>query len=318
MSGSVQQAVEAWQELYGGDLETLPVPAPGLEAVAVRHADFRPDPGNWPRILLHRQPTERVVVLIHGLKDSPGYLQDVALRFAARGANVVLPLLPAHGHRDPVSEMGRADYRQWRSAVQRTVEIAATLGREISIGGLSTGGALAIDHCLRQPSAIAGKVFLFSAALGLSLVQRLVLTTPLLPRLADAWKAKTGDTGIGSNPIKYSRRFLTAARQVHLLIQDVRRRAGVGFDRIEHRGRIFVSHSEADTTIPIAAVKPVVEPADIGQHHLIPAPAGVAHADLVMAEAMAYPKHRPGEPVPPRANPEFEIMIGKALAFWDR
>ncbi len=318
VAASIPRAVEAWQQLYGGELEALPAPAPGLEAVAVRCGDFRRDPGNWPKIFHHRRPTDRVAVLIHGLKDSPGYLEAIARRFAARGANVVLPLLPGHGRRNPVTAMRHADHRQWRSAVERAVEIAAMLGGEISIGGLSTGGALAFDHCLRQPSAIAGKVFLFSAALGLSFVQRLTLATPLVPRLVDAWQARRGDTCIGGNPVKYLRRFFLAARQVHLLIRDIRRRAGADFARHEHLGRVFVAHSEVDATIPIAAVRSLVDLEDPGQHHLIPGALDVAHAELVLAEAMTYRKRQPGEPDPPRANPELEPMIDKALQFWDR
>ncbi len=329
MNESIPPAIDAWRELYGGELRVLPEPAAGLEAVAVRRADYRPDPGNWPKIFHHRHSTDRVLVLVHGFKDSPGYLQAIALRFAARGINVVLPLLPAHGRRDPVTEMRHADYRAWRSAVDRTVEIAAMLGTEVSIGGLSTGGALAIDKCLRDPPAIAGKVFLFAAALGLSLSQRLIVSTPLLPRLGDAWTTSKGDNGLGGNPIKYTRRFLSAARQVHLLIKDLRRHlplappsrdAGAPPDdsRPGLGGRVFVAHSEADRTIHVGAVKALVDSGDPGQHHIVPEVLDVGHAELVLAEAMTYARRRPGEPDPPHANPEFEPMIEKALAFMER
>ncbi len=322
MSGSVPQAIDALLKLYGGEPRALPEPAPGLEAVAVRRDDFRRDPGNWPKIFHHRRSTDRVLVLVHGLTDSPGYLEAIASRFAARGINVILPLLPAHGRRDPISEMRRTDYRSWRAMVDSTVDIATMLGAETSIGGLSTGGALAIDKCLRDPPAIAGKVFLFAAALGLSLRQQLVVSTPLLPRLGDAWTAIRGDTGIGGNPLKYTQRFYSAARQVHLLIKDIRRRASplddTTLSRLELGGRVFVAHSEADRTISVNAVRALVDPRDQGQHHIVPEALDVAHADLVMAEAMTYSKLRPGEPDPPRANPEFEPMIEKALAFLER
>ncbi len=356
MDASIEQAVLAWQKLYGGELQALPAPAPGVEAVGVRRDDFRSDPGNWPRILHHRRRTGRVLVLIHGLKDSPGYLDQVASRFAARGVNVVLPLLPGHGRRDPVSAMRRASVRSWRSTVDRTVEIAAALGDELSIGGLSTGGALAIDLCLRNPPAIppqeppppakppgpapprdesvarrngliTGKVFLFAAALGLPPSARLVLSSRLMARLCDAWTERKAGRGIGGNPLKYSRRFFAAGRQVHLLIQDLRRRAGDDLERLGSprrgtdatlRDRIFVAHSEADATIPAGAVKCLVDPGDPGQHHLVPAALDVAHAELVLAEAMTYDNLRTGEPDPPRANPEFEPMIAKALAFLER
>ncbi len=337
MDASTSQAIEDWRRLYGGELRSLPAPAPGLEAVAVRRDDFRRDPGNWPKIFHHRRRTDRVLVLIHGLKDSPGYLEAIGARFAAHGVNVVLPLLPAHGRRDPLPEMWRVTYGDWRSTVDRTVEIAAALGDELSIGGLSTGGALAIDKCLRDPSAVGGKVFLFAAALGLTPLARRILATSLLCCAADAWTARTDDRGIGGNPIKYTRDFYAAGRQVYLLIEAVKRRGGADLERLASprrgakataspprgakatlRGRIFVAHSEADATIPVSAVKCLVEPGDPGQHHLVPEHLGVAHAELVLAAAMTYDKARPGEPDPPRANPEFEAMIEKALAFLER
>jgi pimeloyl-ACP methyl ester carboxylesterase len=315
---AISSALDAWRRLYGGELHELPPPAPGSAAVAVRRGDFRRDPGNWPAILHHRRRTDRVLVLIHGLKDSPGYLRHVAGRFAARGVNVVLPLLPGHGRRRPVAAMRRAGVSSWRASVDRAVEVAAALGDQLSIGGLSTGGALALDACLRHPPAVGGKLFLFAAALGLTPLARRVLSIPPLPHLADAWHAARGDDGIGGNPLKYSRDFLAAGRQVLLLIRAIRRAAGESFVRLEHRGRVFVAHSEADRTIPVGAVLPLVERGDAGQHHLIPEALDVGHAELVMAEAMTYAKRRPGEPDPPRANPEFEPMMAKALEFLER
>lgn len=319
MDTSIERPIADWRQLYGGELLTLPAPGAGVEAIAVRRDDLRPDPGNWPKIFHHRRRTARVLVLIHGLKDSPGYLEAIALHFAAHGVSVVLPLLPAHGRRDPPPEMRRVTYQNWRSTVDRTVEIATTLGDELSIGGLSTGGALAIDKCLRDPPAVGGKAFLFAAALGLTPLARRVLSIPLLCRAADAWTARTKDRGIGGNPLKYTRDFYTASRQVHLLIGAIKRQASVGFGRLAgFGGRIFVAHSEADETIPVSAVQELVEPGDPGQHHLVPVALGVAHADLVMAEAMSYEKLRSDEPEQPRANPEFEGMIEKALAFLSR
>lgn len=316
MDTSIKRAIGDWRQLYGGELQTLIAPAAGVEAIAVRRDDLRRDPGNWPKIFHHQRRTDRVLVLVHGLKDSPGYLAAIAARFAAHGVNVVLPLLPAHGRRDPLPEMRRVTYGDWRSTVDRTAEIAATMGDELSIGGLSTGGTLAIDKCLRDPSAVGGKVFLFAAALGLTPLARRVLAIPLLCRVADAWTARANDRGIGGNPLKYTRDFYAAGRQVHLLIEAIKRRAGAGFTKLaEFRGRIFVAHSEADDTIPVSAAQELVEPGNPGQHHLVSSALGVAHADLVMADAMSYEKLRPDEPEPPRANPEFEPMIEKALAF---
>ena len=38
-----------------------------------------------------------MIVLIHGITDSPYYMEAIGKQFYAKGYNVVLPLLPAHG-----------------------------------------------------------------------------------------------------------------------------------------------------------------------------------------------------------------------------
>lgn len=321
-STSIDTALTRWLELYDGErVEWRPEPGSELRAVAVRCPDFREPRGNWPRILHHGRRTARAVVLVHGLTDSPRYLRAIALRFAERGAGVVLPLLPSHGRRDPAREMRHADHRAWRRTVEQAVEIATLLGEDVSIGGFSTGGALAVDHALRHPETIAGKVFLFSAALGLPWYARLMLATPALPRWGDRWNERRANRGIGGNPYKYSRRFLVGGREVYRLIRAVRRRAGDDgdpFGRFEHRDRIFVAHSECDMTIPHAAVLPLVRADDPQQHHIAAAGLRVRHEELVLDADAGHDRLWPDEPPPPRANPEFDEMMAKALAFWER
>lgn len=319
--GSVRSAIEAWRELYGGEVADWPLHAgrEDLQVVAIRHADFRPDRGNWPKLIHHRRPTSKVVVLIHGLKDCPGFMEAIGNCFAEQGANVVLPLLAAHGREDPVAAMRQVDFVDWRATVDRAVEIAAGLGGEVSIGGLSTGGALAFDKALRDPETVTGKIFLFSAALGLKPFQRLILSSAWLCRAADAWLAWRSGNGIAGNPLKYMRTFMTGGRQVHRLISAMQQRLGDAPQASSRlRQRVFVAHSMADQTIEAAAVEPFIRSDDSGQHHIIPAARNVAHAELVLAATMRYEKTSPKEPDPPRANPEFEPMMEKALAFFGR
>ena len=81
--------------------------------------------GNYPKIFHHDRRTEDVVVLTHGLTDSPYYMQAIGMRFYAEGANVVLPLLPAHGLHDPDEAM--QDYKldaKWREEIDNAVDVA--------------------------------------------------------------------------------------------------------------------------------------------------------------------------------------------------
>lgn len=340
--------IQRFRQAYESDEERVePVELPTLDAnherderleiVALRGNAFREDPGNWPKIIHHRRRTDRVVVLTHGFKDSPAFLHDIAMRCADRGHNVVLPLLPAHGRRDPVAAMRRVRAEHWRRAVDHAIGTARLLGDTIAVGGLSTGGLLALDAYLRQSTESAGidtvlmdtvlidRVLLFGAALGLKPIQRLVLSTAAVPRWRDAWAERQPNRGIGGNPIKYSRSFLTGARQVHRIIQSLGLKGQPPASALaelaaspEHRSRIFVAHSEVDPTIRYSAVEPLVDPEDPGQHHIVPAAREVGHADLVLAHDQSFEPRWPDEPGPLSANPEFAGMMDKVLAFLDR
>ena len=120
---------------------------------------------NYPTIFHHGRTTSNVVVLIHGLTDSPFYMEAIAKRFYDLGANVVLPLLPGHGLKQPkaaIQDDHLAD--KWKQETDHAVEVAHHLGQKVSIGGLSTGGALSLNIALRSPEQINGGLFLFSAA----------------------------------------------------------------------------------------------------------------------------------------------------------
>src|SRR5882762_10813237 len=108
---------------------------------------------NYPNILHHGHRTQDIIVLIHGYTSSPYYVQAIATRFYAEGVNVVIPLLPAHGLKDPDKAM--KDYEldsKWKEEIDNAVDVAHMLGDSISIGGFSAGGALSLNKVLRHPN----------------------------------------------------------------------------------------------------------------------------------------------------------------------
>ena len=48
--------------------------------------------GNYPAIFSHGEKTKDVIVLTHGLTDSPYYMQAIGERFYQEGLNVVLSI----------------------------------------------------------------------------------------------------------------------------------------------------------------------------------------------------------------------------------
>lgn len=84
------------------------------------------------------------VVLLHGFTNCPQQYSAIAQAYADAGYNVVIPLLPGHGEADRLtkapSDVGPDDLV---AAADEAVDIAAGLGRNVTVVGLSGGGTLA-------------------------------------------------------------------------------------------------------------------------------------------------------------------------------
>ena len=123
---------------------------------------------NYPTIFSQGQRTSDVIVLTHGLSDSTHYMLAIGKRFYQHGLNVVLPLLPGHGLKDPDKAMEDRNLDvKWRQEIDHAVDVGLLLGDRISLGGFSTGGALSLNKILRDPNNIKGILFIFSAAIDL-------------------------------------------------------------------------------------------------------------------------------------------------------
>ena len=85
-----------------------------------------------------------VIVLIHGLCNSPRQFAPLAERFVARGATVLLPRLPQHGLRDRMTRaLAQLDADEAVWITSESLAVAAGLGTHVTVAGLSVGGVLA-------------------------------------------------------------------------------------------------------------------------------------------------------------------------------
>jgi esterase/lipase len=90
----------------------------------------------------HEVPTAKAIVLIHGLTDSPYFMTAIGDYFFQHlGYNVYLPLLQCHALKKP-NGMEGVKLDEWKANVNFAVDMAASKAHQVSIGGLSTGGAL--------------------------------------------------------------------------------------------------------------------------------------------------------------------------------
>ena len=118
-------------------------------------------------ILDHGHATDTVVVIMHGLYDSPHAQRNLARALHAKGMNVIAPLLPKHWEKDSAL-LDKVRYQEFMAEQEKAIAIAKKLGKKVVIYGHSAGGLLAVDAALKDP-AVAGLVLAAPA---------LELTTP--------------------------------------------------------------------------------------------------------------------------------------------
>jgi pimeloyl-ACP methyl ester carboxylesterase len=265
----------------------------------------------YPRKMLHPGPGAETVVLVHGLTDSPGMMMDLARYFHDEmGCNVYLPLLQGHGLREP-DGMAGVSLESWKENVRFAVQSAAESNGKLSIGGLSTGGALAFYFGCLDPG-INRKIFLFSAALGLSggwfgSLKEGFLRSPLcLPF------CRLKMNLIGPHPYRYSYVPLCAARELALLQQELDGlRSGVRPCSLSGM-EIFNAWSECDNVIDTGLLSRLGDSTTalkydsyvIGRKHR------VEHASVVLKHSVHAPRlHSGGRRLLEKANPVFDDMV---------
>jgi carboxylesterase len=88
--------------------------------------------------------TDVAVVLLHGFTNCPQQWEAVAEAYATEGYSVVVPRLPGHGLSDRLtSSLSRVTSDDLTNIADIAVDIAAGLGEEVWVVGLSGGGTLA-------------------------------------------------------------------------------------------------------------------------------------------------------------------------------
>ncbi|MEM6596805.1 MAG: alpha/beta hydrolase [Cyanobacteria bacterium P01_C01_bin.69] len=311
----------------------------GLQVLTLSSpSQLRENDGNYAKILHHGEPTENVIVLIHGLTDSPYYMSAIAADFAHTGFNVVLPLLPGHGLKRPGRIFRQIKHIDWVNTVDAACAVAQSLGKKVSIGGLSTGGALSVHKIIRNPKDINGGLFLYSAALDIGTAEQLLLQTEagrIIARLSDQtiWLEKTivdqvkmilddqakGSTnehyGIGENPYKYSVLFFEGASQLAEIIQEINQHYSDNPPKFGDISQpVFVAHSTADKSAKYKGVTPLISNQPNKAVKLFSLE-DVPHASVVLKQAIiSDEKHEEYTP----ANPRYAEMSQNMLAFTQR
>lgn len=114
--------------------------------------------------LLNGASTEKALVIFHGYTNTPDEFRLIAQGYRDQGYNVWVPLLPHHGLADKFTDdFSELTAEELRDFADDQIDLAAALGEQVEVMGLSGGGALALWAGLERPE-----------------VSRLVLISPIL------------------------------------------------------------------------------------------------------------------------------------------
>lgn len=275
--------------------------------------------GCHPRVYKHQTPSKKAIVLVHGLTDSPHFLTAIAHHFHTQlGYDVYLPLLHCHGLKVPRGMKG-VDLGEWKANVRFSIKEAAGTADRISVGGLSTGGALSFFMACTKP-LVNGDLYLFSAALDLAggplglfgEFKEWLLRTPI----ADVFDSDK--SLIGPNPYRYDHMDIDGAKELSRLIRETDDLLKGYDEKNLFQKRIFAAHSKCDETADINGIKKLANKTEDGcfTSFFIPEDAKVSHAELVLKEPIYASGTSPesGKPLE-KANPKFEDMMTAISTF---
>ena len=143
---------------------------------------------NSPSQLAPSERTNKAVLLVHGLGDSPYYFSDIATSLANDGYLVQVLLLPGHGSKP--EDMLLPSYADWQHIVDHYTNLLVSQYDEVWLGGFSTGANLVTINAIDNQE-IAG-LLLFSPGFQ-SKTPFLEKLTPLVAGLID-WGYQTEES----------------------------------------------------------------------------------------------------------------------------
>jgi esterase/lipase len=271
--------------------------------------------GCHPQIFKHDDDgnPRNAIVLVHGLTDSPYFMQNIGEYFCSKmGFDVYIPLLHAHGLKNP-EDMKDASLEKWRKDVKFAIDKAKESGGKVSIGGLSTGGTLSVEMALKDKQSIDGGVFLFSAALGLATgagnLAEIFLRTSLANIFDHIDKSSLINNSPSGNPYRYSKMDIGGARELSKLIKEL----DLLTDRDVLNQPLFAAHSEADTTAAIDEIEELVDRSPLAEMFRIGKNFAIPHASVGLKNPVLSSNKSPLEP----NNPFFDQMMASLYVFAD-
>ena len=153
------------------------------------------------------------VLLSHGFTGSPVSIKPWGRHLADLGYGVAVPRLPGHG--TTWQELNGLRYDDWYGELTRVFDALCLEHDAVVVGGLSMGGALAIQLAEDHPDRISGLMVVNPAVatkrLDVKLLPVLKHVVPSFPGIADDIKKPGGaEHGYTRTPLKAIHSFMQA------------------------------------------------------------------------------------------------------------
>jgi len=178
------------------------------EAIVAMNSPFVYKPAEKPVNNIY----SKGILLIHGLSDSPYFLQAIGKYFASKGFLVYGLLLPGHG--TVPGDLLKVTYDEWIKATHYGMLQLKKNAQEVYMGGFSTGATLSVNYVLSNTNHDVKGLFLFAPAFAIN--SSVAWLAPIVSTFKD-WTDIDDDVDY----TKYQSLTLNGAAQTYKLIKKV-------------------------------------------------------------------------------------------------
>ncbi|WP_454441309.1 alpha/beta hydrolase [Vibrio bathopelagicus] len=173
---------------------------------------------NMPFELFPEHETNKAVLLVHGLGDSPYSFSDIAPSLQQQGFYVQTLLLPGHGSKP--SDLMMPTYSDWQVIADHYANLLKQDYDEVWLGGFSTGGNLVTIHAIEKQN-ING-LLLFSPSFQ-SKTPYLEKLAPLASLFFDGYTTQEDNFArYNSAPLNGAIAYTASAEKLRELLEDTR------------------------------------------------------------------------------------------------
>jgi alpha-beta hydrolase superfamily lysophospholipase len=289
-----------------GDLVAQPDPCASYADAVVRFgamASAEPlNPRCHPQLLTHGDRTATAVVLLHGVSSCPRAFVDFAPLLHGRGHNVLPLRMPENGYGDRATDaLKRLTAEKLRAWGDDAVDLAAGLGDEVVVVGISAGGTAA--GWVAQNRAEVARVVLVAPMYGIGslggwLNAAVMRVTLLLPDFS-IWKDPVLRARFQGLPHCYKRQSSRATGEILRLGHATLQQAQAGRAAA---GAVALVTNAGDTAVDNALAAQV---ADAWEGHGVP----VTRFEFAKADGLG---HEVIDPLEPGADPglTYPVLVG--------